>query len=143
MTESLVTTYNVTGLSPKTNYIFEIRAANIYGYGLYSNSTTIKTLAVPDQMSPVTTSNIVNNIAVTWSYPNDNLAPVDFYDVQILDPITNVYTSDTSYCNGSDPTIIANRVCTIPLTYLRSQYQYALFDLVEIKIRAHNIIGYG
>ena len=46
--ESNVNNYNLTGLTDKTNYIFEIRAANIYGYGSYSTLATIKTLAVPE-----------------------------------------------------------------------------------------------
>jgi len=52
LTNSLVTTYTVTGLTAGTTYDFELRTRNIYGYSSYSSTLSIKARDVPDTMSP-------------------------------------------------------------------------------------------
>jgi hypothetical protein len=54
--DSLTTSYIVYGVTPGSNYNFQVRAKNIYGYSAFSISGVIKASTVPALMSTVTTS---------------------------------------------------------------------------------------
>jgi Fibronectin type III domain len=49
--DSLVTSETITGLTVGSNYIFKVRAKNIYGYGPFSSSVTIMASDVPSTMN--------------------------------------------------------------------------------------------
>jgi hypothetical protein len=51
--ENLLLAKTLSGLISQQDYLFKIRAQNIYGYGEFSNVATIRTSDVPDTMSPV------------------------------------------------------------------------------------------
>ena len=49
LTDTLLTTYNVGGLTGGLNYKFKISARNIYGDGLFSDEVTVQASDLPDQ----------------------------------------------------------------------------------------------
>jgi hypothetical protein len=73
------TTYTVTGLSAGTNYIFKVRAKNIYGYGSFSSDVTFTTsTTVPGTMSELTTAyNPHPIIDISWTAPSNGGAAID------------------------------------------------------------------
>jgi hypothetical protein len=58
LTDSNVNQFTIQGLIAGVNYIFKVRANNVYGYGLNSASpfTSIQASDVPDIMAPITTT---------------------------------------------------------------------------------------
>lgn len=53
--ENLLLAKTLSGLISQQDYLFKIRAKNIYGWGDFSSTVTIRTSDVPDTMSPVVT----------------------------------------------------------------------------------------
>ena len=53
--ENLLLTRTLTGLTSNLDYLFRVRAKNVYGYGEFSDTVTIRTSYVPDEMESVTT----------------------------------------------------------------------------------------
>lgn len=49
-------TYTITSLVPGQAYKFVVRASNIYGYSVFSDSETFAPAGVPAIMSPIVTS---------------------------------------------------------------------------------------
>lgn len=67
------TSYSVTsGLTEGNDYIFMVRAKNIYGEGAYSDEITITASAVPDTMNTITTSVVSGNVKLDFTPPNNN-----------------------------------------------------------------------
>ena len=81
LTSGLINSYTVTGLVADSNYIFTVRAKNIYGYGPFSSSITIRTSTVPHAMSPITTTQNGTSIIVTWTAPLDGGEVIDGYEI--------------------------------------------------------------
>jgi len=70
----------------------------------------------------ITLSSTVSEVTFAWTYPDDNLAPVTAYDLQILNPVTTTYSADLTYCDGSNSAVVTSMSCTMPLLYLISTY---------------------
>ncbi len=47
LTDSLVTSYTVSGLTGGATYLFKVRARNVYGYGTFSSELTFVPSDVP------------------------------------------------------------------------------------------------
>ena len=81
-------------------------------------------------------------VRISWTGAEANSDPLTDYEILILTSVSEVYSTETSSCDGSDNTILANNYCDIPLTTLRA----APFNLVQSSdiiatIRARNSIG--
>jgi hypothetical protein len=76
--------YVVTGLVNGTSYEFRVAAHNSRGVGAFSSpSAPIVPADVPvAPAAPGTTSNLDSQVALTWSAPNDNGAPITNYEVR-------------------------------------------------------------
>ena len=74
--DSTQTWFYKDGLAAKTDYKFYVTSTNIYGTSTPSTTSTIRTLAVPEQMTSPTVTQSGANIILTWDYPTDNLASV-------------------------------------------------------------------
>lgn len=91
----------------------------------------------PDAPSAPTTSVSSGSIYVdiTWSYPTDNNFAVDKYLIQILLDDGSTWYEDTTYCDGSDATVISDMKCSIPMSILRSStYGLDYGDSVVAKV---------
>jgi hypothetical protein len=77
----LQTQYLAKELTPGQAYTFKVRASNIYGYGDFSAETTFIPADVPDQLSPATTSNVLDHVEIAWTTPNNNGAVITSYTV--------------------------------------------------------------
>ena len=79
LSNSLVTSYTVTGLTGGTTYLFKLRAQNIYGYGTFSADGSVIAAEEPGMMSQVTTSISGTDLKITWTQPDDGDDTIDFY----------------------------------------------------------------
>ncbi|KRT80542.1 Fibronectin domain-containing protein [Oryctes borbonicus] len=76
--------YNVTDLSPGTEYTFAVRAVNRIGPGPWSEHMTVTSGAAPPEfpINVTVVSKTPNHVFVSWSEPKDNGAPIKEYRVE-------------------------------------------------------------
>lgn len=58
-------------------------------------------------------------------------------------PATASFVEDLTHCDGSQQSNFDNASCTIPYAYLISTYGFQVGQLVQAKVRAFNINGWG
>ena len=69
-TSSMSSSYFVTGLTPGKEYTFTVKAKNIIGEGVESNSVTTTLGAAPAQMQrPTITSSTTSSVTLSWLKP--------------------------------------------------------------------------
>ena len=77
-------TYTATSLTQGATYKFKVKARNIYGDSVYSETVTVLAAQVPAQpVTPVTTW-IPDIVVVTWVAPDDGGSPITGYKVTIV-----------------------------------------------------------
>ena len=67
------------------------------------------------------------------------------YSIQIADKDGN-WLDDTTYCDGTDPTIKSSATCTIPMSVLRDptgRYKLARSQLITARVAVSNVLGFG
>jgi hypothetical protein len=146
MSSYTATTYTqASGLTAGNDYIFQVRAKNIYGWGDYSNEITMTAASVPDAMSTVTTSVVSGEVKIVFVAPDDNGEGITGYDIEVRYSDEATYAEDLTDCDGSDGTIMSNMFCTIPMATLvnAGTYNLAYADLVVVRARAYNSLGAG
>jgi len=123
-----------------------VLAVNKYGDGaLQSTYVSIMTGEAPNAPSAPTTSVSSGSVYVdvAWSYPTDNNFAVDEYLIQIK-KLDGTWYEDTTYCDGSDSTVISAMTCSIPMSILRSSpYNLVYGDSVVAQVKAHNSRGWS
>jgi len=126
-------------------YKFRVRSKNAMGWSVFSNIANIQAASLPANPSVMTTSidSVTGGVVVSWTAPYNNAQTIEKYQVLIFNKITNDWTEDNTYCNGSDSTILAKRNCTFPMQVLRDTYGYNFGDLVTFKYSAYNTYGWS
>ena len=82
-------------------------------------------------------------VKISWSAPNANSETIDAYEILIRKDDGSTFEA-TSSCDGSSATVVSSRTCVVSMnTLLWSEYLLDLNDLVVVKGRAHNVIGWG
>jgi Fibronectin type III domain len=64
-------------------YVFKVEARNSVGYSAMSAEVSILAATIPGKPSTPTTSISDNNVAITWSVPDDGNAPINGYIILI------------------------------------------------------------
>jgi hypothetical protein len=85
------------------------------------------------------------NMEIDWSsvVPDNHGATIDEYTIQIYNPTTLTYSTDTTDCDGTNSAIISAALCSIPISTLKSSFGYDYGDMLQARVRAHNTNGYG
>jgi hypothetical protein len=85
--DSLLTTYTLSGTTGGEITQFRVRAKNAIGWGTWSEVASVAASAVPAQMSALTTEidAIVDPLSVTisWTAPDDNSDAITSYQILI------------------------------------------------------------
>lgn len=105
-----------------------MRAANIHGFGDFSDTTKIKAAGIADQIQPVVTSidAATGGVVIDWVAPHDGSEPITEYLVEIANDDNSGFFEDSIACGGADPSVT---VCIIPKSTLTAAQPYALdFD---------------
>jgi hypothetical protein len=64
------------------DYVFRIRASNIFGWGEFSNEVTIRADEVPAQIVSIVTTAQTLYVRISWNVPStDNGSPITEYKV--------------------------------------------------------------
>lgn len=119
-----------------------MRAKNIYGFGDFSDPTSVTPSDVPDFMDILTTAKVGTDVQITWTEPSDNGVAIDKYEILFLKSDGTTFVEDTVNCDGS--TIPVNQLsCTIPMLDLKTLTGLSIGSLIRVKARAHNSNSWG
>lgn len=135
-----------TGVVSGTSYKFRVRAANVYGWGSYSSTLTVKAAAAPAQVLSVSTTidEATGRLKISWLPPSTNGDPITAYKVEIYDALLAVAYEESTYCPGTSTALLQNLYCTVPMTVLAdSPYGYGVNRVIVVQISAQNSYGYG
>lgn len=94
-----LTYLKTSGVTGGLTYRFRLRARNKYGWGPYSDVTSIVTALAPSAPSSVTTSQEVTNVKIAWAASTTNGIAVSEYEILIKKKDGTYATSAT--CLGS------------------------------------------
>jgi len=138
-TTSYVTTVE---LVPGGIYVFKITARNSVGSSVPSATVTIKAARIPDPPANVQTVTMLStNVVVSWNLPYDGGASISSYTIVIM-TASGSYVEDMTNCDGRNPTILAQRTCTIPITALKAvPYSHPWGASIFVKVLATNEAG--
>jgi len=120
-----------------------VEARNAVGYSDLSDIASIVCAIGPSQPGAPTTTTSVNDLIISWSAPvSDNGAEIKSYKIFIRESDGVSYSMDSVNCDGSDPTIFAQKFCTVPFSAL-TQAPFSLTEGSSIyaKVVATNDIG--
>ena len=137
----------ISSLTPGATYYVAIRAFNIHGYSGRTNYQTVIMRNVPTAPQNVVVAESTDGLGmdITWNAPaSTNGASVDSYKVEINDKVTPATWSEyTATCDASTGTPFSTRKCTIPMSVLRTTYNYAYGDTITVRVSAHNTYGWS
>lgn len=148
---STVVTFTVsTGVVSGTSYMFRVRAANVYGWGSFSETSTVKAAAKPAQILSVSTTidESTGYLKISWLPPSSNGDSITGYKVEIFDVLITTAFEESTYCPGTSTTLLQNLYCLVPMEALVTTtgsrpYGYTVNSIVRVRISATNTYGYG
>lgn len=71
--------YNFTTASAGSSYDFRVRAHNVHGWGLWSDTTTIQAANVPSKPNQATTAFSDASVRISWVAPSNNFKTITAY----------------------------------------------------------------
>lgn len=84
------------------------------------------------------------SVKISWTAPNDNNEVIIEYEILIRKSGGTEYAEETVTCDGVNAAIVSARQCFVPITTLRgSDYNLVYGDLVAVRARARNSLGFG
>ena len=139
------TGYIATGLTPGVTYSFKVAAKNGYGVGDYSEPVAVLAAQRPDTpVAPTTTIYGNYDVKISWPEPFTGGSPITGYTILIrmYDEIS--FAEDPVNCDGTDPVIIAQQFCLVPISALKSlPYELEWDTGVYANVQAYNSYGYS
>jgi hypothetical protein len=145
LTDALVTSFTVNGVTGGQAYRFRVRARNIYGYGPYSLATTV----IPDDAPGKTDIPTValstldaTQVQISWPQPNDHSSTITAYAVLFM-TASGDFVTEPTYCDGSSATIVSALTCSVPMGTIRTLTSLPRDSLIRVKVQAVNAKGTG
>lgn len=105
---SITTQFELTSnIERGITYQFRVRSENSFGWGVFSNITSIKAAGIPYQMDTLVTSidELTGGVIVTWLQPDDNSQQLMNFTILIGSSNDMTFFEDKTNCDGSDPQI--------------------------------------
>jgi hypothetical protein len=98
-------------------YYFRYRAKNAHGWGEFSPIMWVLLANRPDTILDVQTTNVGLNVEISWAEtPHNRYSNVIDYRIKIMRS-DGIYIEHAS-CDGQDPTIITDRICSVTMLSL-------------------------
>ena len=128
--------------SPGSTYAFVVEAKSSVGFSVFSAPIYILAAQKADVPSPPVSTIDAATIIISWSVAYDGATPITAYQILIRHADGLNFSEDLESCDGSDPTVISEQRCVVPVGTLRA----APFNLdwgvsVWAKVSATNVIG--
>lgn len=92
-------------------------------------------------MDTVTTTITATFVKIMWTVPLTNGAPVTSYLIEIKRS-NGAFATSVATCDGSNPTIVAQQWCTVPMaTLIASPFSLSKGALIVVQAKAANVKG--
>jgi hypothetical protein len=82
------------------------------------------------------------SVKVMWVAPYAHEDPIDAYQI-LFQKADGSFVEDLSRCDGSDPSIVLQEFCLVPMLEIRPLTGLAVDQIIKAKVRAHNSNGWG
>jgi len=94
----------------------------LYGFSFKSLEVSILAAQIPAvPATPVTTwYRESDEVVVSWVAPDNGGSPITSYTIYIRQSDGTTYTTELTYCDGSDLTILQAAQCTIHVSALKA-----------------------
>jgi hypothetical protein len=125
-----------------TTYSYLITATNAYGEGVVSGSLlAVQAATRPDAIaSAAVTAYSGATVEVTWAASaNARSNAVTSYSIEFKH--NGGAFSSTAQCLGTDPQVVANRRCYVPMSVFETTYALPINTLIEVRVAAINGLG--
>jgi len=141
--ESLLTSFTKTGLTSGYQIFVRVTAYNTYGAGTSSSTVTLTASDVPDAPAAPVISLSNTFCRITFTAPLDNSESITAYLVEIEK--SDGTFLETSYCDGSDLTVISQMYCEVPMTTIIDStiYNIASGATIIARVSAFNAFGWS
>ena len=121
-------------ITPGSSYRFKVKAKNLHGWGVFSDSITLLASGKPDTPAKPTTSISNNLVRITWTQPSNNFESITSYKVLIKHSDSS-YSENSLYCNGNNLLIYSQRFCEIPMqVFTSSPYLLIAGTIIEANV---------
>lgn len=137
-------TYTITGdrVISGRMYKFRYRAANIHGWGPYSDTLNLLAASIPTRLNQVVVNLVGTQVQISWIPLNSNGAQITQYKIE-LKAVDNSYQELTSYCDGTDPNVQANNYCLFPMSiFMDAPLSLQQGALIIARVAVKNDIGW-
>ncbi len=95
----------------------------------------------PEQPTTVTDQ---ATIIISWIKPYNGATAITSYTIAIRKSDGVTFAEDLVNCDGTNPTIVASRTCTVPVSVLRNEpFTHEWGSSIWAKVSANNVIGLG
>jgi hypothetical protein len=129
-------------LTPGSTYAFKVEARNSVGLSLPSSSVSILCASPPSTPAAPQTSNLGDNIVVTWTAPSPNGSTITAYQVVFKHSDGVTYSTELTNCNGSQAAIVSALSCSVPsITFTGTPFGLAWGSSISAQVIATNIKG--
>lgn len=133
--------YVVTGLTPSSTYSFRISGRNIYGASDFTEEISILSAETPAKPLAPITSQLADQIVVTWVAPSSGGSPITAYRV-LIKQYDDLFSQEVVSCDGALEETMNNLQCVIPTTTLNN-YPWNIEWGAQVFIKVIAINTYG
>lgn len=134
----------VVTLIQGTRYEFNVKARNSVGFSLVSSTWEVLAAQVPFQPNAPKTTVVGSDVEISWDLPNNGGSVITAYKIEILEEngLTYSVVPLLAFCDGTLPSVIADRKCSVPFTSLMT-IPFSLLWGAQIvaRITANNVYG--
>jgi hypothetical protein len=106
---------------------------------------TTRAAKIPDAPSTVVTVSSDlgdSSVVISWTPEYDGGSPITSYTILIQVSDSELYSEDLVNCDGTDPTIFADAVCTVTIDVLTAvPYSLDWGSSIYAKVSATNLVG--
>ena len=136
------TFYTAESLTPGNTYKFKVQSRNSVGYSPFSNEVSILAAQVPSTPEAPLTILSGTSVIISWLVPYNGGSTITSYTITIRESDGVTFSEDATSCDGSDPTIMAQKRCVVSFDVFRGeQFNLPWGSSIYAKVYAKNIMG--
>jgi hypothetical protein len=115
------TFYTAESLTPGNTYKFKVQSRNSVGYSPFSNEVSILAAQVPSTPEAPLTILSGTSVIISWLVPYNGGSTITSYTITIRESDGVTFSEDATSCDGSDPTIMAQKRCVVSFDVFRGE----------------------
>ena len=119
-----------------------MRAVNVYGAGVLSDTVSQRLSNIPGKPAMVTVTLSVTDIIIAWVKPDENFESITAYAIELRTHDGN-WVTDSTNCDASQEPNFSNRNCVIPMVDIVPLTSLTIDTMIKARVKAYNSNGWG